>query len=141
MKTFRWLLMLPIVGLLFCLFAIRYDQTTEAEAAEPAAADLPRLDDACHPGKRTLVVFGADWCGYCKVLDEKTLKDPAVKARLKDYVIVHVDVEKNRGLARVAGVSALPTSFALSASCETKGKLEGFYPPDDFLKWLTETEQ
>ncbi len=138
MKILRWLVLLPVVGLLLCVLLARYD--AGAATAEPTA-DLPRLDDACHPGKPTLVVFTADWCGYCKVLKEKTLADPAVKARLKNYVIVFVNVEKNRGLARIAGVSALPTTFALSKSCETKGKLEGAYPPEDFLKWLDEAEK
>jgi thiol:disulfide interchange protein len=140
MKLFNWLIFGAIVAVLSGVFFSRHDDGILPLTAE---ADLPRLDEACHPGKPTLVVFTAEWCGYCKVLKEQTFGDPAVKTRLKNYVITYVDVEakENRGLARAAGITSLPTTFALSRTCETKGKLEGAYPPDEFLKWLDQTEK
>lgn len=137
MKTLHWywLLFVPILALF--TYALYFPR----EGVEAAAADLPSLDAACSAGKPTLVVFTADWCGYCKTFKEKTLSDPAVKARLKDYAVVYVDMEKNRELARSAGVQSIPTTFALSRTCETKGKIVGSERSDVFLKWLDQAER
>ena len=62
------------------------------EAANAAQQIDAALAQAKSQGKSTLIVFGANWCGDCKVLDLH-LKEPENAAILeKHYVMVHVNV-------------------------------------------------
>ena len=49
--------------------------------------------------KRVLVVFGGNWCKWCKALDGLFESDGDVKSTLaKSYVLVHVDSDNNAAL-------------------------------------------
>lgn len=43
-------------------------------------------------GKKVMLDFKADWCASCKEFDEGTYQDPAVIAKMKEYVLVTVDI-------------------------------------------------
>ena len=67
--------------------ALPYDESADAAAQVTAAAA-----QAARDGKQLLIVFGANWCGDCKMLDAE-FKKPALKALLdRHYRIVKVDV-------------------------------------------------
>lgn len=67
--------------------AAPYDEAADA-AAQVAAASV----QAARDGKQLLIVFGANWCGDCKMLDGE-FKKPALQSLLdRRYVIVKVDV-------------------------------------------------
>jgi thiol:disulfide interchange protein len=55
--------------------------------------------------KRVLLLFGANWCPYCKVLNGLTESDPRVREILeKSYVMARIDVGstgKNRNTALI----------------------------------------
>lgn len=69
------------------------------EAADAAAQVKQALTRARADSKHVLIVFGANWCGDCKMLDAEFRK-PALKAVLdQHYVVVKVDVGRfNRNL-------------------------------------------
>jgi thiol:disulfide interchange protein DsbD len=46
-------------------------------------------------GRTAMLDFYADWCVSCKEMEKLTFVDPAVKARLKDTVLLQVDVTAN----------------------------------------------
>jgi thiol-disulfide isomerase/thioredoxin len=57
--------------------------------------DFEQLEDslALHP-KKVFVNFYADWCQYCKKMDQAAFRDPAVIALLNtEYYAVRMDVE------------------------------------------------
>ena len=43
-------------------------------------------------GKHIMIKFHADWCVSCKEMDRFTLSDAAVQARLKNVILVQIDV-------------------------------------------------
>ena len=58
-----------------------------------------------------MVDFTAEWCGWCKKLDETTYKDPEVIRISKSYVNVKVDVDQkeNQELNSEYQIIGLPT--------------------------------
>ena len=91
------------------------------EAAD-ARADIEQgRAQAAASGKRVLVVFGANWCGDCRVLDT-AMKQGRLKALMDGrYVVVKVDVarfDKNVDIAQRYGVplkKGIPTVAVLAA--------------------------
>jgi thiol:disulfide interchange protein len=72
-----------------------------AEAPKPvydekadAAKDIARaLTAAQRDHSRVLIQWGANWCGWCKMLHALSTSDKDVSKKLRDeYIVVHVDV-------------------------------------------------
>lgn len=91
------------------------------EAAD-AHADVERgRTQAAASGRRVLIVFGANWCGDCRVLDQ-TMKQgrlgPLIEAK---FVVVKVDVgrfDRNLEIAQRYGVplkKGIPTVAVLAS--------------------------
>ena len=66
-----------------------YDESADAPAQVALALAKAKADN-----KQLMIVFGANWCGDCRMLDGE-FKKPALKALLDaNYVIVKVDVNR-----------------------------------------------
>ncbi len=50
---------------------------------------------AANAGKTAMLDFYADWCVSCKEMEKLTFVDPAVRERLRDTVLLQVDVTAN----------------------------------------------
>jgi len=117
----------------------------DAPAPEEAAAVQPgtwhrNLDDALAEAKEreTLVLVDAyaDWCGWCRKLDEETLASPKVRERLREFALLKLDTDKHGSLARRFGVRGLPTTLILDASGRVVDKQPGYMPPDAYLGFI-----
>lgn len=76
-----------------------YDGTLDGK--QQVASALTRAKDE---GKRVLVMFGGNWCKWCKALDGLLASDGAVKQALeKSFVLLHVDSETNEPLNEELG--------------------------------------
>jgi protein disulfide-isomerase len=79
-----------------------YNESADAKAELQSA-----VITAAKSGKDVLVVFGANWCGDCKVLDMEMKKGELAKLVGGSYVVVKVDVgrfDRNTGVADSLGV-------------------------------------
>jgi thioredoxin 1 len=107
------------------------------------------LAEATKTHKRVLVIFGADWCYDCHVLD-RALQRPDIAPTLKrNYEVVHVDVgqgDKNQDLMneyQVPMKRGIPAMAVLSASgqllySQKNGEFERARAlgPEDLLEFL-----
>lgn len=62
------------------------------EAADAKAEIRATLDEAAKARLPVLVVFGANWCGDCKMLDATMKHGPSAPLIAKSFKVVKVDV-------------------------------------------------
>jgi len=98
------------------LYPANVDARAEIREAEERAAK---------EHKRVLLVFGANWCGDCHVLD-RAFHRPYFASAIAGYEVVHVDIgddgKKNNDLARQFEVP-LHKGIPALAVLESDGKL------------------
>lgn len=100
--------------------------------------------------KFVIIDFYTDWCKWCKVLEEKTYPDPAVKKIMdSSFVFEKYNPEKAPALnfqgkkysgsdvARAFKIQGYPTIMFLDSEGEIVGSIPGFVPPEIFVKILT----
>jgi len=87
--------------------AAQGETTFTAEAVPAVKKNVPVKDEkgwyrdwnegmkAANSSQRPVIVdFYADWCKWCKVMDEKTFSDPQIKKTFSDgWVMIRVDTE------------------------------------------------
>ena len=87
-----------------------------------------------------LVLFESDQCSWCKKMKEETFPDPKVQEAIKKYIVVHVDVYKDKAIAKKFGVKYLPSYVVTNAQEESVKVDGGFKTADQFVQWLDAKE-
>lgn len=92
--------------------------------------------------KPILVDFFTDWCGWCKVMDEKTFHEPTIsKVLASKFVLVKANAEDGADgekLSKDLQIRGFPTTVLFEASGKPKQMLVGFVPPEKFSVKLDE---
>jgi len=74
--------------------------------------NIQELEKEIQNSEYTLLKFTADWCIYCKQMDNEILKNKDYEEKLKNYKIVYIDIteenEKTKELREKFKVSAPP---------------------------------
>ena len=124
-RAFTLVLLLAGMGTpLLAEEAIRWERDFQAAVRHAALS-----------GKPIVVDFWADWCGFCKRLDETTYIDPLVVKLSKGFVWVKVDTEGSPAEVAIAiryGVTSLPTIAFLSPSSRQLLRVTGYQGPGKF---------
>lgn len=96
--------------------------------------------ESARTGRRILVVFTGDNCGWCRVLEKRTFGDAEVEALSREFVCVELNVghEENARLVDQYQVDTIPRSFVLSVDGQVSGKRTGYVPPTEYVAWLRE---
>ena len=77
--------------------------------------------------KPLLIVFRANWCAYCRKLEQKTLADSRVAQYVgTSFVPVSLDLDRDQRIARILEVKSVPTTIILSHRADLLGKLVGY---------------
>ena len=92
------------------------------------------LTEALKINKQLLIIFVADWCGFCKSLknDLPHMKD------IDRYVLclANVDDESNKDLIKHFGIKMLPTAILVDPKENKEIKRISGYEKTKFLSWM-----
>ncbi len=92
------------------------------------------MQEAKNTNKSIFVDFYADWCSYCREMDEVTYTDPQVKEKLtQNYVLLKVDVDENPELSSKYQAYGLPTMLILDSNGNEVTRISGFQSPEQLL--------
>jgi thioredoxin-related protein len=108
------------------------------------------MEEAKTQKKPVIVDFYADWCKWCKVMDEKTFSDPGIKKIFDtDWVTIRIDTQDittkgtyqgktmtYRELSTYFGVEGLPSFLFIDKNGEKVNIEVGYIPADQFSKFL-----
>lgn len=95
------------------------------------------LAQAKAENKLVFVDCYTSWCGPCKMLARQTFPAQSVGEYMNPrFVSLQIDMEKGEGieLAKLWNVDAYPTMVILDAEGNVKGRVVGFYRPEQFLE-------
>ena len=114
----RWL----VLPLLIVALACHAADGPYNEAADARQDIRQALSLAAQSGKSVIVVFGANWCGDCKVLDLAMKRGASASFVAREFEFVKVDVgrfDRNVAVAESYGVplkNGIPAVVILSAA-------------------------
>ncbi len=108
------------------------------------------LAKADKENKMILIDFYADWCHWCKVMDQKTFQDKQVSKKLAErFVTIKLDAEDARStvkyknetfsnpqLTRAFGVTGFPSLAFLDSNGNVITLVPGYVPPENFINIL-----
>jgi thioredoxin-like negative regulator of GroEL len=108
-------------------------------AWQPSLKTAHRL--AIQQNKPIMVVFGAEWCTYCKKLEKNTLSNTQLSKYINSgFISVHIDVDEQERVAQILEVKSLPCTIVLSPSADLLGRIEGFQAPNAMYQKLAEAQ-
>jgi thioredoxin 1 len=155
MKIYRWMWMLTVAVAVVAASVVSVGQPVKKEKdiynekADAHAEIKEALEKAEAGNKRVIVVFGANWCYDCHVLDKAFHRPNLAPVLSANYEVVHVDIgkgEKNQDLMAkyevpmkrgIPGVAVLGPDGKLVYS-QKNGEFENAraLAPEDFLAFL-----
>lgn len=97
-----------------------------AAATETAATDQSLV----------LVIFGAEWCGPCKLLKKNTLPAEEFLTKAGALRMVEIDIDADQKAALAYDVSAVPMLVLMTADGKIAARETGYLDVTQMLKWL-----
>ncbi len=148
MKLMTTIARTSLMALLFCTAVSCTDQgtpttseTNTTKAPKASKIEWAKTWDAAFfraksEEKVVLVTFYADWCIWCKKLEDTTLSDSTVAAFLTQKTVpIRLDVDGDgRAISDQYRVDGLPTVLVLKTDGTELGRIPGYLPPQGFLE-------
>jgi thioredoxin-related protein len=111
-------------NLLIVSFALAFLAAACSTQAESGAIKWYGYSDGLSAAKKEkkkiFLYFHADWCAYCRKMQQTTFTDKAVAAYLNEHFIpIRVNTDKEPKLTRDYGIRPLPANFFLTEGSET----------------------
>jgi thioredoxin 1 len=122
MQRFIFVLIFLLASASFCYS----NDTTILYEEYEAAVSIANEQD-----KPILLIFSADWCGYCNKLKTEILVDNTTS----DYVVCVLNTDNNKAISKKFRTRSLPTSVIIRKGEESTRKV-GYKGKDDYISWL-----
>ncbi|MDY6853556.1 MAG: thioredoxin family protein [Thermodesulfobacteriota bacterium] len=95
------------------------------------------LEKAFKEKKHIMILFYADWCYYCKMMDNKTFANLSIIESLKEgFVPIKVNADRERKLVSRYKITGFPSTLFLEHNAVPIQLFPGYMPPDMFIKAL-----
>jgi thioredoxin-related protein len=88
------------------------------------------IELASKHNRKVLIIFGADWCPYCK-----TLKKDISTLFIQKYVVSIIDIDKNSDIVDEFKIKGLPTSVVIDSNKKELARKIG-YKKQEYEDWL-----
>ena len=96
------------------------------------------LKMALQQNKPMMIVFGANWCSFCRKLNRETLADKRVAGLIeREFIPVYLDFDKEAKIAKVLEVERLPCTVFLTPQADLLLRTEGYANAKDFQAAMT----
>lgn len=98
---------------------------------------LKARSKAMQTGRPILIVFGAEWCTFCKKMENTTLSEKEMVAAINErFVPVHLDFDKSKPIAQALELKGIPSSIVISTEADVLSRKDGFAKSEDYYKIL-----
>ena len=87
-------------------------------------------------GKDVFLFFESDWCHWCKKMEVDTLAKPQTKKALSQYLVYHVNTEKEQDVAARYRVQSVPAYFVINGQEQVLKSGAGYKGEAAFILWL-----
>jgi thioredoxin-related protein len=85
----------------------------------------------------------ADWCGWCHKMEQEVFPSEMFQKATDDKVLLRLNTEDaadGSKLAQRFNITSLPTFLLLTPEGTIAGLIRGYFPANDFVRALNETE-
>lgn len=125
MKFKLFLLILVLVTARFVSAAMDQVYDERADARKDIRAAIAQASHAGQPAKHIAVIFGANWCFDCRMLEAQMHRGDLAQLIEKNYVVVKIDVGRMDKNVDVASKYDIPIKNGIPAVAilDARGKL------------------
>lgn len=98
---------------------------------------LKAREKALRAEKPILIVFGAEWCTFCKKMEHTTLAEKEMVRRINaGFIPVHLDFDKTKPVAEALKVKGIPSTIVLSTDADVLSRKDGFAKSKEYREML-----
>jgi len=108
-------------------------------AGEIAWRRVPQVaqQEARQSGRPLLIYIGADFCGYCRKLEQTAWVDDGVSRAVDaGFVPLEIDGQREAAIVRQLDVRGFPTVIVLSPEGRIVGRVDGYREPAQMRAFL-----
>ena len=99
----------------------------------------PSLEAAKTQGKPLFIYFRSESCGWCKKFEAESFTNQSIVSTLnKNFILVAIDVYKQKNETRYFRVRGTPTEVFLDSDGTEIGRLPGYVDNQTFLNTINE---
>ncbi len=126
-----------IIAVVLFLFAV----TVPASAGDTAGIKWRSYQEgiaqARMEDKKIFLHFYADWCAYCKQMEQSTFRETAVLSYLnKHFIPIKVNTDRESTIARRYNVRPIPDNWFMQKDGARIANRPGYIAPDDLYLLL-----